>query len=71
MPYSQAVESLNNPDASLEDLLLAIQDLAVQYGYILAMTSQGLREDSESDLLKILVLIKAIKFKIIRNYDKP
>ncbi len=70
MPYFQAIELFNNPEASLENLLIAIEDLGVEYGYIVAMASQGLREDSEIDLVRILVLIKALKLKITQNYDK-
>ncbi|MEG4861221.1 hypothetical protein QUB75_27075 [Microcoleus sp. K1-B6] len=64
MPYFQASELLKNPEASLDDLLTAIEDLGVQYGYIVAMASQGLREDSEIDLVRLLVLIKSLRFKI-------
>lgn len=69
MPYSQATELFNNPEASLEDLLTAIEDLGVQYGYIIGMASRGLRAEPEADLVRILILIKALKFKIIQNYD--
>lgn len=64
MPYFQAKELLKNPDASLEDLLAALEDLGVQYGYIVAMAAHGMRNDSEIDLVRLLVLIKALKFKI-------
>lgn len=66
MPYFQADELLKNPEASLEDLLTAIEDLGVQYGYIVAMASQGLREDAETDLVRLLMLIKALQLKIIQ-----
>lgn len=68
MPYSQAIELFDNPKASLEDLLVAIEDLSIEYGYIMALISRGLRQDSENDLVRILVLIRALKFKIIQNY---
>lgn len=70
MPYFQAAEIFNNPEATLEELLTAIEELGIQYGYIVAMASKGLREDSEIDLVRILVLIKALKLKITQNYAK-
>lgn len=67
MPYAQAHDLLQTPDPDLIDLLDALADLSVQYGYIAAMTSQGLREDSEADLVRLLVLIKLIKDRIKKN----
>ncbi|MEG4915741.1 hypothetical protein [Microcoleus sp. B7-D4] len=64
MAYFQASELLKNPEASLEDLLVALEDLGVEYGYIVAMTTHGMREDSEIDLVRILLLIKAIKLRV-------
>lgn len=67
MPYAQAHDLLQTPNPDLIDLLNALEDLSIQYGYIIGMTKQGLREDSEADLARLLVLIKSIKDKIEKN----
>ncbi len=67
MPYAQANELLQSPNPNLVDLLNALKDLSVQYGYIVGMASQGLREDSEADLARLLVLIKLIKDRIVQH----
>ncbi len=67
MPYAQAHDLLENPNPNLIDLLNAVEDLSIQYGYIVGMASQGLRQDPEADLIRLLVLIKLIKDRIEKN----
>lgn len=68
MPYTQAYNLLKNPEASLIELLESLQDLAIEYGYITGTASLGFREDPETDLVRILVLIQGIKLRIQQTY---
>lgn len=65
MPYIQATELFNNPNATLTDLLDSFGDLEREYGYVKAMIISGSREDVET-LWRIAVLVDAIKLKIQR-----
>lgn len=64
MPYFQAYKLLENPNCSVSELANSIEEMGMEYGYIIAMAGQGLREDSETDLVRILILLKALKLKI-------
>lgn len=64
MAYRQAHELLKETNPSLSDLLDAIWEMGMEYGYIAAMSGQGLREDAETDLVRIIVLSKLLKAKI-------
>lgn len=67
MPYFQANELLENPEASLEELLKALFDLGKQWGYIASATSYGLRENAEPELIRIIVLSDMIIHRIQRQ----
>ena len=64
MPYFQASEILKNPESSISELLDALEDCGVQYGYLVAMAEHGLRDDVETELVRLLTLIKLIKIRI-------
>lgn len=65
MPYYQAAELLKNSEASLEDLLDALESLGREWGHIASSVNSGLRENAEEDLVRIIILSKAIKHRII------
>lgn len=70
MPYSQACECLKNADSTVAQLLDALEDIVGEYIYLATMSrweskaGQELREDVAQDLLKLLVLKKALKVEI-------
>ncbi len=64
MPYFQASELLKNPEASSEELLRALFDLGKEWGYITSSARQGLRENAEPDLIRIIVLSDMIIYRI-------
>lgn len=70
MPYFQASELLKNTEAPLEELLDSLESLSKEYGYIAGSISLGLRENAEEDLIRIIILSKAIKYKIIQLSQK-
>lgn len=63
MPYFQ-VYNLLKSDCSLQELLDGLQDISLEYGYLCGMAAHGLRENVEPELIRLLVLIEAVKFKI-------
>ena len=73
MPYFQAAELLRLKSTNIEELLDALEDLGIEYGYIKGSTQRGLRVDAEIDLIRIIILAKSIKYRIIelfgKNYD--
>lgn len=69
MPYFQANELLKNPEASLEELLDSLESLGREWGYLAGSISLGLRDNAEEDLIRIIILSKAIKHRIIQ-FDK-
>ena len=71
MPEYQASQVLENSNSTLEELLNALEDMAVQYGYISAMAGHGLRENIETDLVRTLCLIKIIKLRIHKKNNYP
>lgn len=71
MPEYQASQVLENPSSTLEELLNALEDMAVQYGYISAMAGHGLRENVEIDLVRTLCIIKIIKLRIHKKIITP
>ena len=66
MPYDSAYEVLKNLASTTSECADAIEELGIQYGYILGTVSFGMRKDAdaESDLVRIKVLIAALKFRI-------
>lgn len=56
MPYFQAKELVKNPKATLDELSRALFDLGKEWGYIASSVGHGLRENAESDLIRIIVL---------------
>ena len=69
MPYIQAKESLNNPEATLEELLRALFDLGKEWGYIACSAGYGSRENAESDLIRIIVLNDMIICRIQQHIE--
>lgn len=70
MPYFQAAELLRLKSTNVEELLDALEDLGVEYGYIKNSFKPGLRTDAEIDLIRIIILSKAIKYRIIQLTNK-
>jgi hypothetical protein len=68
MPYTHAYDALKNPTSTVSDYIDAIEELGVQYGYIIGMVERGLREDAEIDLVRIRVLVDTLKAKIIDRH---
>ncbi|MEG4010408.1 hypothetical protein QUA41_30775 [Microcoleus sp. Pol11C1] len=70
MPYVQAYECLKDSNSSIAQLLDALEDTVTEYIYLTTMawhearTGNQLREGVEEDLLKLLVLKKALKVEI-------
>lgn len=64
MPYSQAKELVKNPEATLNELSRALFDLGKEWGYIASSVGHGLRENAESDLIRIIVLSDMIICRI-------
>lgn len=69
MPYSQASELLKNSEVTLEQLLKALLDLGMEWGYIAASARHGFRENADADLIRIIVLSDAIIYKIKETYN--
>lgn len=73
MPYFQAAELLRLKSTNIEELLDALEDLGIEYGYIKSSARRGSRIDAEIDLIRIIILAKSIKYRIIelfgKNYD--
>lgn len=64
MPYDSAYEVLKSVTSTIAECVDVIEELGIQYGYIMATVAFGIREDADSDLLRIKVLITALKFRI-------
>lgn len=64
MPYESAYEVLKSVTPTITQCVDAIEELGIQYGYIMATVSFGMREDADSDLIRIKVLVNALKFRI-------
>ena len=77
MPECQVSQVLENPSSTLEELLNALEDIAMQYGYIAGMASHGLKnENTKTDLVRTLLVIKVLKLRIYKfnysdNHDYP
>lgn len=65
MPYFQAKELLDLQSTNIEALLNALEDLYGEYAHIIGSIHSGFRENAEEDLIRIIVLSKAIKYRII------
>lgn len=65
MAYYQAYELLKDPNCTVSDLVDLIEEVSMEYGYILGKVEAGHRINSEADLVRILVLLKLLKEKII------
>jgi hypothetical protein len=66
MPYASAYDVLKSATATVAECANAIEELGIQYGYITAVVALGVRENADIDLVRIKVLIKALKFKIVK-----
>lgn len=66
MPYYQAKKLLKNPEATLEQLLKALLDLGMEWGYIAASANHGFRDNPEADLIRIIVLSDMIVYRILK-----
>ena len=64
MPYSQALDIYKDPNSTVVDYLTAAFELGEQYGHIAGAVDRGLREDAASELLRIVILLEALKKKI-------
>lgn len=64
MPYESAYEVLKDFASTVSECADAIEELGIQYGYIMATVASGARKDADSDLIRIKVLIQALKFRI-------
>lgn len=72
MPYFQAAELLRLESVDTIQLLDALEDLGIEYGHIKESANRGLRENAEADLIRIVILSKAIKYRILqlcKNHD--
>lgn len=65
MSEHQVFQALDNPDATLDELVGSLYDMAIQYGYIARMAVHGLRQNAETDLVRVLCIVKCI-VKIIK-----
>lgn len=70
MPYTQAYDLLQNPNSNLIDLLHALEEMAMEYGYLLGLRKSGYRKDCESDLIRTFIIIEALKSEIKQKYDR-
>lgn|GEM_PF-2522009 len=70
MPEYQVSQVLENPEVTLQELLYALEDMSIQYGYISGMAAHGLRENAEADLVRTLCIIKIIKLRIHKKVKK-
>lgn len=66
MPYFQAKELLELQSCDVEALLDALENLYKEYAHIIGSVSSGLRENAEEDLIRIIILSKAVKHRIIQ-----
>lgn len=64
MSEHQVFQALDNPDATLDELVGSLYDMAIQYGYIARMAAHGLRQNAETDLVRVLCIVKIIKLRI-------
>lgn len=64
MSEHQVFQALDNPDATLDELVGSLYDMAIQYGYIARMAVHGLRQNAETDLVGVLCIVKIIKLQI-------
>lgn len=64
MPYDSAYEVLKSVTSTIAECADVIEELGIQYGYIMATVAFGIREDADIDLVRIKVLITALKFRI-------
>lgn len=65
MPYESAYEVLKSATSTISECTDVIEELGIQYGYIMATVAFGIRENADSDLVRIKVLVAALKFRII------
>ncbi|MEG5045957.1 hypothetical protein [Microcoleus sp. B4-C1] len=70
MPYFQACELLLSKESTVEELLEAHEDIACQYGHITCTAALGLREDVEPDLIRLVMILEAIKVKIVEKFNQ-
>ena len=64
MPYESAYEVLKSATPTIAECVDAIEELGVQYGYITATVAFRIRGDADGDLVRIKVLVAALKFRI-------
>lgn len=64
MSEHQVFQALDNPDATLDELVGSLYDMAIQYNYIARMAAHGLRQNAETDLVRVLCIVKIIKLRI-------
>lgn len=64
MPYDSAYGVLKNCTSTMLDCIDAIEELGIQYGYIIASVAIGTRTDADADLVRIKVLVAALKYRI-------
>lgn len=66
MPYESAYEVFKKINATIPECADAIEELGVEYGYVLCSISLGIRKDAdaEAELVRIKVLAIALKIKI-------
>lgn len=64
MSEHQVFQALDNPDATLDELVGSLYDIAIQCGYIARMAAHGLRQNAETDLVRVLCIVKIIKLRI-------
>lgn len=64
MPYDSAYDVLKSATCTIAECVDAIEELGIQYGYIMATAAFGIRSDTDIDLVRIKVLVEALKFRI-------
>lgn len=69
MPYQQAYDLLKSENPTLEQLLDAYLDIGFQHGYVAAVATHGLRDNVESELIRFIVILEALKFKILEKVN--
>ncbi|MEG3878844.1 hypothetical protein QT972_15805 [Microcoleus sp. herbarium7] len=64
MPYESAYEVLKRCTSTIPECVDAIEELAIEYGYITATVAIGTRRNADADLIRIRVLSAALKYRI-------
>lgn len=64
VPQAQVKDTLNRADSTVKELLEAHEDMCIQYGYLIAISGHGIRQNAEADLVETLCLMNLLKDRI-------